>query len=192
MWYNGYMTTDNWINLIAAILVGGGTFFLGIMAWRTIRQTRNIQKAEQRERLLNEIIEWAVDFKACLYNPDVLGKDQKTLYAITHLRIVGVNARRKKIETIAQKEFGDYLFKYVDKVENSVVQYLAAVEYAVGIDEDQILLDEERKSEIRNKIGQVRARGRKEIDSVVGEYVEPLVTSTTNLIEKCSALIIEL
>ena len=55
------MTTDNWINLIAAILIGGGTLFLGIMAWRTIRQTRRIQKAERRERLLNEIIEWAID-----------------------------------------------------------------------------------------------------------------------------------
>jgi len=55
------MTTDNWINLVAAILVGGGTLFLGIMAWKSIRQTRNIQKSEKRQRLLNEIIEWAVD-----------------------------------------------------------------------------------------------------------------------------------
>lgn len=59
------MTTDNWINLIAAILVGGGTLFLGIMAWRTIRQTRNMQKAEKRERLLNEIIEWAINVTKC-------------------------------------------------------------------------------------------------------------------------------
>ena len=55
------MVTSDWINLIAAILVGGGTLFLGIMAWRTICQTRRIQKAERRERLLNEIIEWADD-----------------------------------------------------------------------------------------------------------------------------------
>lgn len=55
------MTTDNIINLVSAIIVGGGTFFLGIMAWRTIRQTRSIQKAEKRQRLLNEIIEWASD-----------------------------------------------------------------------------------------------------------------------------------
>ena len=53
------MDTDNWINLIAAIIVGGGTLFLGIMAWRTIRQTRSIQKAEKREGLLNEIKQWA-------------------------------------------------------------------------------------------------------------------------------------
>ena len=59
------MTTSDWINLIAAIIVGGGTLFLGIMAWRTIRQTRSIQKAEKRERLLNEIIEWAIDVSKC-------------------------------------------------------------------------------------------------------------------------------
>ena len=59
------MTMDNLINLIAAILVGGGTLFLGIMALRTIRQTRSIQRAEKRERLLNEIIEWAIDISKC-------------------------------------------------------------------------------------------------------------------------------
>lgn len=59
------MATSDLVNLIAAIFVGGGTLFLGIMAWRTIRQTRNIQKAEKRERLLNEIIEWATDISKC-------------------------------------------------------------------------------------------------------------------------------
>ena len=38
------------------------------MAWRTIRQTRNIQKAEKRDRLLNEIIEWAIDV-ASIFEP---------------------------------------------------------------------------------------------------------------------------
>jgi len=68
MWYNGGMSTSDWINLIAAILVGGDTLFLGIMAWRTIRQTRSIQKAEKRERLLNEIIEWAVSIGECSHS----------------------------------------------------------------------------------------------------------------------------
>ncbi|MBA7608654.1 hypothetical protein ES703_15833 [subsurface metagenome] len=64
------MTTSDWINLIAAILIGGGTLFLGIMAWRTIRQTRSIQKAEKRGRLLNEIIEWAIDISTCSFRED--------------------------------------------------------------------------------------------------------------------------
>ncbi len=59
------MVTSDWINLIAAILVGGGTLFLGIMAWRTIRQTGSIQKSEKRERLLNEIIEWGLEVSRC-------------------------------------------------------------------------------------------------------------------------------
>ena len=63
------MTTSDWITLGAAILVSGGTLFLGIMAWRTIRQARSIQKAEKRERLLNEIIEWAIDVCRCGLKP---------------------------------------------------------------------------------------------------------------------------
>jgi hypothetical protein len=64
------MTISDWVNIAAAILVGGGTLFLGIMAWRTIRQTRSIQKAEKRERLLNEIIEWASGCMSCAFEID--------------------------------------------------------------------------------------------------------------------------
>lgn len=70
MWHNGGVTTSDWINLIAAILVGGGTLFLGIMALRTIRQNRSIQKAEKRERLLNKIIEWVLDVKISMLQGD--------------------------------------------------------------------------------------------------------------------------
>ena len=52
--------------------MGGGTLFLGIMDWRTIRLTSTIQKAEKRERLLNEIIEWAVDVGKCGSHIDFL------------------------------------------------------------------------------------------------------------------------
>ena len=55
------MTVDNWINLGVAILVGGGTLTLAVMTWRSIRQTRKIHEKERRDRLLNEIIEWAME-----------------------------------------------------------------------------------------------------------------------------------
>ena len=51
--------------LIAAILVGGGTLSLGIMAWRAIRQTRSIQKVETRERRLKEICDWLESVIRC-------------------------------------------------------------------------------------------------------------------------------
>jgi len=65
------MTTSDWINLIAAILVGGGTLFLGIMAWQIIHQTRKIQKAGKKEKLLNEIIEWAEDICRASFGSEI-------------------------------------------------------------------------------------------------------------------------
>lgn len=59
------MDTSNWINLVAGILVGGGTLTLAIMTWKSIRQTKVIQKSEKRERLLNEIIDWAEGILSC-------------------------------------------------------------------------------------------------------------------------------
>lgn len=76
MWYNGGMTTDNWINLIAAILIGGGTLALAFMTWKSIRQTRSIQRAEKKERVLNEIIEWAIDIIRCGLKPPPIPTSQ--------------------------------------------------------------------------------------------------------------------
>ena len=59
------MATSDLLYLIAVISGGVGTFCLGIIAWLNIRQTKNIQKAERRERLLNEIIEWALEVSSC-------------------------------------------------------------------------------------------------------------------------------
>jgi hypothetical protein len=51
------MTISDWINLVAAILIGGGTLALAFMTWKSIQQTRSIQK---RERLAH-ILDWAED-----------------------------------------------------------------------------------------------------------------------------------
>lgn len=57
MWYNKRMDTLSRMTLTLAI----ATFLLAIAAFGTMWQTRNIRKAERRERLLNEIIDWAID-----------------------------------------------------------------------------------------------------------------------------------
>ncbi len=51
----------DWLYIGSIISGVIGTLSLGIIAWLNIRQARNIHKAERRERLLNEIIEWATD-----------------------------------------------------------------------------------------------------------------------------------
>ena len=36
------MEVSDWINLVAAILIGVGTLTLAVMTWKSIRQTRRI------------------------------------------------------------------------------------------------------------------------------------------------------
>jgi len=52
------MATSNLINLIAAILVGGGTLALAFMTWKSIRQTRNIHERECRRRRVDDVQNW--------------------------------------------------------------------------------------------------------------------------------------
>ena len=114
------MSIDNWINLIAAILVAGGTLFLGIMAWRTIRQTRSIQKAEKRERLLNEIIEWAKNSLAILTkyptvhfeNLEDLLVRANVLKAERYAVIIKAEGLKQEIKTLvdnASEKFDDFV-----------------------------------------------------------------------------------
>lgn len=140
MWYNMGMSTSDWITLGAAILVGGGTLFLGIMAWRTIRQARSIQKAEKRGRLLNEIIEWATDItkyrsgKACKELLQVTDSSGTTSYKkslqFVHAEIVetketfvGLRSQGRYISKIALT-FGAELHKATKILAGKIDEYV--------------------------------------------------------------------
>ena len=151
------MNIDNWINLIAAILIGGGTLFLGIMAWRNIRQTRNIQKTEKRERLLNEIIEWATDVVNCssrLGLPLVKGIDRTTMlvYGRSNLyfQYRSVNARRLYIEKIANT-FGEELESAIKPVTSKLIDFIKILEANIeslqknGTEDEKAAIDCELK-----------------------------------------------
>ena len=110
------MTIDNLINLVAAIIVGGGTLFLGIMAWRSICQTRSIQRAEKRERLLNEIIEWGLEVSR------VTSVSAFTRYAevedIQKQRLIIVSDLLGKFTSLETR--GKYIKQIALKLENSL------------------------------------------------------------------------
>ena len=124
------MTMDNLINLIAAILVGGGTFFLGFMAWRTIRQTRSIQKTKKRERLLNEIIEWAIDVAECTYKKETIIKHDE--FIVEHMNslvysLCTIQTRNPYISIIASSKesaFGYELVKSVEALEKNLEEHI--------------------------------------------------------------------
>jgi hypothetical protein len=129
------MTTSDWISIISAILIGGGTLFLGIMAWLTIRQTRSIQKAEKRERLLNEIIEWAIDVSK-------RGADINFLLLAAQIDEEpwgGLNLPSLQSNLRELKQRGEYILKVAEtldepllaatqKAENEIAKYLSATD----------------------------------------------------------------
>ena len=119
------MTTPDWVNLIAAILVGGGTLFLGIMAWRTIRQTRSIQKAEKRERLLSEIIEWAEDICKCSFGSEIAKENlvlENQLLNYQELYIIS-----EYIKKIAEK-FEEDLYFTVSSITTPLANVIGAIQ----------------------------------------------------------------
>ena len=65
MWYNVGMTTSDWINLIAAIIIGGGTLALAVVAFRSIRENRNLQIIRYKIELLDKVFDWLINVQAC-------------------------------------------------------------------------------------------------------------------------------
>ena len=71
MWYNSGMTTSDWINLIAAIIVGGGTLALAVTAFRSIRENRRIRvenrELEIKSMVLNDMKLLAIEFQELVF-----------------------------------------------------------------------------------------------------------------------------
>lgn len=67
------MDWSDWLNpvAIATLILAIITSVLALAAFLAIRQTRNIQENEKREKLLNEIIEWAEDVGAYILNRNI-------------------------------------------------------------------------------------------------------------------------
>ena len=55
------MNVTDWLKEWVVPLSAGTTFLLAIAAFLAIWQNHSLQKRERKERLLNEIIEWAID-----------------------------------------------------------------------------------------------------------------------------------
>lgn len=59
--------SDNWVGISALT-----TMLLAIAAFWNIRQTYGMRKAEKRERLLNEIIEWAIEITHANFGGEII------------------------------------------------------------------------------------------------------------------------
>ncbi len=128
------MGISDWINLIAAILVGGGTLALAVMAYKAIRQTRGIQRSEKKERLLNEIVEWAIDVTKWrpkeIYKDMIDLSDELRLRKLIYSHIVGImesfiemrgrNQYLSNISAMFSKDLEEAVGNLIDTLETKI------------------------------------------------------------------------
>ena len=98
----------NWIKEWAIPLSAGATFLLALGAFLAIWQTRKTQEREHKHRLLNEIIEWAIEVDRCtsevgIWIATVTGTKASDLAirANLFLKYESVSARSEYVRTIA-------------------------------------------------------------------------------------------
>lgn len=118
------MIIENWLAISA-----GATFLLALAAFWAIWQNYRLHKKERRERLLNEIIEWAIDIQKVSLevglpvNVASLTKDhRRRIEANTLLRYGIPFIRNNYIQAIVRKAFKEEL---QHDVENMIKTFTA-------------------------------------------------------------------
>lgn len=102
---------------MAAVLVA-----LGI-GTASILQTQNLQKRERRERLLNEIIEWAEDIQNASVTPNFSGSNE--IYEVNILMRYGASlSGGTAIEAIVNESFHKELLVDFYKVINTLAEFM--------------------------------------------------------------------
>jgi hypothetical protein len=120
-----------WLKEWAVPLSAGATFLLALAAFWAIWQNYSLNKKERRERLLNEIIEWAIDIGRATNVEniphtaeldDILLKS--SLWSNIQNKLLNLETKAEYIETLAGKNFGETLRKAVEDLTNKLMEVL--------------------------------------------------------------------
>jgi len=137
------MTTDNWLAISA-----GATFLLALAAFWAIWQNYIFRRKERKERLLNEIIEWAIDIHHCT-NPILRPGENEVLIRYNILtNLINMAATDEYIRKVSKIEFSDPLIKEVDKLTNKAFLYGCVLK--LSLDSKPELSEEWRKAFIES------------------------------------------
>ncbi len=130
MWYNGDMINVNVLSsgwtiagVIASFFVAAVALGLGVAS---IIQTKNLQKRERKERLLNEIIEWAEDIRKSSsesIDPNKIEFDAQPMQIASQQGFIqlrwsyqSLNTKSGYMKEAISKVFGYNLLSAVEKV----------------------------------------------------------------------------
>ena len=154
------MDTSDLINLWVVI----GTISLAVAAFSSIRQTRKLQERERRDRLLNEIIEWATNIIECCREFEVPLSGIRITDGDFLLRRIEYN-RVTKLNTMTSRS--KYLREIAFKLNTRLKDAIEITDKCI-LDLKEILL-ERATIEIEHDKGKVK---KEEVDKVVKRYDE--------------------
>jgi hypothetical protein len=116
----------DWLKEWAIVVSAGVTLLLAIAAFWTIRQNYSLRKKERRERLLNEIIEWADDIRKSSsesIDPNEIIFDDPTMQIASQQvfqqlrrKYQSLNTKSAYMKEAISKVFGINLLSAVEKV----------------------------------------------------------------------------
>jgi len=116
----------DWTKEWAIVISAGATFILAIAAFLAIWQNRLLQNRERRERLLNEIIEWAEDIRQSslesidpskmIFGNPLMQIDPQMEFLRLWNKCQGLNKKGAYMEKAIAKVFGGNLLSAVEKI----------------------------------------------------------------------------
>lgn len=130
------MEISNWVTVIAVIVA----LAIGVSSFI---QTQMLQKRERKERLLNEIIEWATDIQKVSLEIDIspgvgLSLDGQEIQAGILLRYGIPFIRNDYIKAIVSKEFKDELLQDVEDMIKNFTAFLFCSMKSFGVKDEDI------------------------------------------------------
>ena len=158
---------------IATLLLALVTAILAGASFWTIRQNYKFREKDRKERLLNEIIEWAIDIHHCT-NPILRpGENERLIRFNIITNLISMAAKDEYVCKVTKTEFSGSLTKDVDELTTKSFLYGCVLKLSL----DSELTEEWRKAFIElvgkeelDAIDKATKQDRQAASKIIGEY----------------------
>lgn len=184
-----------WLKEWALPLSAGATLLAVFVALgigiASIKHTQSMQRKERRERLLNEIIEWAEEIDKASLIPDITltPKNTKLMKKQREANVLmryGISLSRvTSIETIASVSFESELLQDVSKVTDTVFKFTCIYHLkSLGVLPPETAISGKAREEIKQEVDE----GKKSVDQLWEEYAVELANTIRALLFKANII----